>query len=329
MQRTSMLACVLTVVLVTGVDGKASGRGFSALMQSKATQLSRWQERVGVSSRIKSLLSQAGMAAAFCTTLACNSVTRAPEITASTAPTVEAPTVEAPAMPETQKAEPAIIRTELFGIGFTASRGLTYDSVQAYVENKEQLPVQFYDGMMIHQVKDGKDYVRIVDLIDDAVLRVRHIEPAARVTIDVETITGVMIGQHPDYGTRHVSVAAELVRALNDDGGEQLLTATPEGTTFYGEADMIFSDGDYVIKAYAFALVGDKIHAFPAAVRFIVKAEHLVTIERPAPPPQDLQRRSPTEDRQHKQQLTHYRADDDEALVTRSLATDNGVFSSR
>jgi len=329
MQRASVLACVLSLVLIATSDGKAHGRGLSALKQSSAA-LSRWQQRGGVSSRIKSFLLEAGLAAAFCTTLACNGVTRAPEITAaSEAPALEAPASEAPTVAEEHKKdETAIIRTELFGKGFTASRGLTYHSIQPYMENKEKLPVQFYDGMMIHQVKEDKDFVRIVDLSDDAVLKVRHIGSASQETVDLETIVGVMVGRHPDYGTRYVSFGAEFARALNDDGSDQLLAVAPEGMTFYGEPNVIFSDGDYVIKTHAFALVGDKIQAFPNALRFMVNAEHLVTIERPHILPRGLQRRSPQES-ENKQQLTHYRADDDEGLVMSSLATDNGVFSNR
>ena len=325
MQRASVFVFVVALALATGVDVEAgSGGVVSALKQRSATLLIRWQQRVGVSPRAKALL-QVGMAAAFCTTFACGGVTQSPEMTGGEAPAVS----EAP---EVQSSKSALIRTELFGEGFVTSRGLTYESITAYGESKEKLPVQFYDGMMVIQVRNGKDFVRIVDLIDGKILKVRHIGHASYETVDYETITGVLVGTHPDYGTRYVSFAAEFARPVNNDGGDQLLAALPEGTTFYGEPNVIFSNGDYAITVYAFSLVGDQMLNFPRDVRFIVNSEHLVTIDRPANFPSPLQRgierRPPQRLRKNNATIAHYRADD-EGLAPLLLVSDSVVLLSK
>ena len=311
MQRASVFAFVVAVALAAGVDLEArSGGVVSALKQrSSAALLSRWQQRVGVAPRTKAWL-QMGMAAAFCTTLACSGVTQSPEITGGAAPVRSA-------APEVQRDNPAIIRTELFGEGFAAPRGLTYDSITAYQDNKAKLPLQFYDGMMIHLVENGKDFVRIVDLVGDQELKVRYLGHAPSEMVAFKTITGVLVGTHPDYGTRYVAFAAEFARSVNNDGGDQLLAVVTDGTTFYGEPHVIFSDSEYVITVYAFSLVGDQIRNFPIAVHFIVNAEHLVTIGH----------RSPRQLRQNNQTMAYYRADEGEPAAL--LVSDRGVFSSR
>ncbi len=332
MLRAGVSAYVVAVVLTTGIAVEAHGRGVSVLKRQGATLLSRWQQRVGVSTRAKSFLSQMGMAAAFCTALACGQATQPPEITAGDAPAVS----EAPALPEApERQTAALITTELFGKGFVASRGLNHDSTAAYVKHKEELPLQFYDGMMVHQVKDGRDYARIVDLVDGKVLKVRYIGglPDGLDTVDVETISGVLVGRHPDYGNRYVSFAAEFARPVNDDKSHLLLAELPAGTILYGEPNVIFSDGDYVIKTVGLSFASDnKARKFPQEVRFFVNVEHLVTITRPASPsPGKKQQRRRMFERNKEPLSAHYRVEDGGVPLPAAslLISDEGVFLSR
>lgn len=328
MRRFCMVSCLVVVVLTAGVDDAAGVRGSGALKQRGAELLSRWQQRMGTSSPAKTVV-QAGMALTLCTMLACGGVMQSPEVAVPTTQYAEPIGPE----PPVKRSVGSIIRTELYGKGVVASRGLTYQSITAYEENKEKLPLQFYDGMMIIQVKDGKDFVRIVDLVDNKILKVRHIGHTSHETVDHETITGVLVGTHPDYGTRYVSFGAEFARPVNNDGGDELLAALPEGTIFYGEPNVIFSNGDYAITVYAFSLVGDQMRNFPREVRFIVNSEHLVTIDRPTTVPQ--QRGMQPHQRQRIQRnknnhlLIYYRAADEGVDVSLLGDLDSGVFSSR
>ena len=320
MRRSCVFACVVAIGLATSVNVEARRGGLNVLKQRGAALLSRWQQRVLPQT---DTWMQLGLAVALCTTLACGGVTQSPEVTESNAPAVSA-------APDVQQDDAMLIITKLYGKGFSAARGIPPDSIAAYENSKTQLPVQFYDGMMIHYVEDGKDFVRVVDLVDDSVLKVRLIGDL-EVLVDFKTIAGVMVGEHYEYGgRRHISVAADLVRPINNDGGDQLLEAMPEGVTFYGVPNLIFSNGIYVVNIIGFSLPSGQMNKFPAVLRFIASAEDLVTITRPTQPPTPPQRKRQFRPGRKKNEiLASYRVDDDGLVSSLLSGTDNGVFSSK
>ena len=338
MQRVSVFVCAVAVLLTAEVDVRGSSGVINAVKQRSSALVQRWQQRVAPrikarweQVRLNSLLvpqhisvsptaQQAVVAVALCTLLGCAGVTQSPEnaapqeVVEQQAPaTAEAPaTVETPdTAPEIQRDNAQIIRTELFGEGIAASRGLTYDSIAAYENNKEKLPIQFYHGMMVHYIKDGGDHVRIVDLIGDSALKVRHIDRTFLELVGLGVIEGVVVGTHPDYGTRFIAVEAQFLRELNNDGGQQLLNAIPKETVFYGVPNLIFSDGDYVVKLLVFSppQADGKIYSLPEAVRFVTASEHLVTVTDPKifekiiPPKPRQQFRNRPLQRRHLQQV--------------------------
>ena len=306
MRKVCVFVCAVAVLLTVEVDVRGNSGVINAVKQRSSALVHRWQQRVAPriqarweQVRLKTLLltqrisvppvaQQTVVAITLCTLLGCGGITQSPENTA----TGEAVAQQAPAeAPDTKKDEAQMIVTELFGQGIVAARGLTYDSIAAYENNKENLPLQFYNGMMVHYIKDGFDYVRIVDLIGNSVLKVRHIDRSLLEMVELATIEGVMVGSHPDYGARLISVEAQFLRALNKDGGQQLLDVIPPETVLYGMPNLIFSDGDYVVKLFAFSPADSKIYGLPEVVRFVAANEHLVTITDPEvikqiPPPQ-------------------------------------------
>ena len=338
MRSLCMVACLVAVVFTTGVDVMARNNVVNALKQQSASLLSRWQQRVSASPQVKTLL-QIGVGVVICTTMACGGVTQAPEVAESNSPAVsETPDVAkdaaGPETPDVVQDDVEVIRTDLFGSGFIASRGLIHTSIKSYQKYKDKLPIQFYDGMMVHQIENGQDFIHIVDLIDNKALKVRYIGPETHKIVALETINGVMVGTHPDYGGRYTSFAAEFARSVNGRNGAELLTVLPEGTTLYGEPNVIFSDGDYAMTVHGFSFVDGPIQPFPAEVRFIVAAEHLVTIARPASlPPQEKTRPRPYKKRRNNKQnmqIATYRVDDaDVGLAVPLLVSDSGVFPSK
>ena len=307
MRRVYVFVCAVAVLLTVEVDARGNSGVINAVKQNSSALVHRWQQRVAPriqarweQARLKTLLltqrisvspaaQQTVIAITLCTLLGCAGVTHSPENTA----TGEAVAQQAPAeTPDTKKDEAEIIITKLFGQGFVAARGLTYDSIAAYKNNKAELPLEFYDGMMVHYVKDGLDYVRIVDLIGNSTLKVRYVNRDVLEVVELATIEGAMIGEHPDYGTRLISVEAQFLRNLNNGGGQQLLDEIPKETVFYGMPNRIFSDGDYVVNLFAFSPAEEsKIFGLPEVVRFVASNEHLVTITDPEvmkqiPPPQ-------------------------------------------
>ena len=321
MRRSCVFACMVAIGLATSVGVEARRGGLSLLKQRGAALLSRWQQRVLPHA---DTWMQLGVAVALCTTLACGGVTRLPEVVESSAPAVSK-------APDVQHADEAmLITTKLYGKGFTAARGIPANSIAAYENRKEHLPVQFYAGMMVYYVEDGKDFARIVDLVDDNVLKVRHMSDL-EVIVDLDTIVGIMVGEHDEYGRGYIAVAADLVRPLNDDGSDQLLEALPEGgVTFYGVPDMIFSNGIYVVKITGFSLYSGQIHNFPTEVYFIALGEDLVPLTRPAPPstPRPRKRQFRPKREEHRT-VASYRVDDGELAASLLSGTDNGVFSSK
>ena len=320
MRRSCVFACIVAIGLATSVGVEARRGGLSLLKQRGAALLSRWQQRVLPHA---GTWVQLGVAVALCTTLACGSVTRLPEVVESSAPAVSK-------APDVQHADEAMfIVTKLYGKGFTAARGIPAHSIAAYENSKEYLPAQFYAGMMVYYVEDGKDFARIVDLVDDNVLKVRHIGDL-EVIVDLDTIVGIMVGEHDEYGRGYIAVAADLVRPLNDDGSDQLLEALPEGITFYGVPDMIFSNGIYVVKITGFSLYSGQIRNLPTEVYFIALGEDLVPITRPAPPSTPQQRKQQFRPKREEHGVVaSYRVGDGELAASLLSGTDNGVFSSK
>ena len=141
MRRLCVVACLVAVVLTAGGKSEARSSGMSMLKQRGAVLLSKWQQGAHG-------LLQAGMAAALCTTLACGGVTQAPEV-APVQPTAQ---YENSIGPEADT-EDMLIITKLYGEGFGAARGIPAGSIEAYKKSKDMLPVQFYDGMMVHYIE--------------------------------------------------------------------------------------------------------------------------------------------------------------------------------
>lgn len=298
MRRVCVLICAVAVLLTAEVDVRGNSGVINAVKQRSSAWVHRWQQRVAP--RIKARWEQAKLKAfivdprvsvlpatqravvvvTLCTLLGCAGITQSPE-NAATGEAVEQQASAAAETPDVKQDEAQIIRTELFGKGFVVARGLTYDSIDAYENNKEKLPLQFYNGMMVHYIKDNVDYVRIVDLIGNFVLKVRHIDRTVLDTVEQANIEGVLVGRHPDYGTRVIAVEAQFLRDLNNGGGQQLLDAIPKETVFYGVPNIIISDGDYVVKLFSFTTDDVRMYRLPEAVRFISAGERLVTITDP------------------------------------------------
>ncbi len=300
MQRLWVVACLMAGMWTVERDSEARSSAVGALKQRGAVLWSRWQQRVGALPRVKKSLLQAGMAAALCTTLACGGVTQSPEVVESAPAVVSAPQI----VPERQENENLLIVTKLYGKGFTAARGIPAGSIEAYEQSKTELPVQFYDGMMVHYVEDGRDFVRIVDLFDDKVLKVRHLG-GSEVVVDPQTIEGIMVGEHHEYGRVRVSMAAQHVRSLNTerDASAKLLDSLPEGTVFHGVPQVIFSNGVYVVNVDAFSIRNGPIQRSSTKMRFVASVEDLVISVAPAPSPPHRQQLLPRPRPEGKQRL--------------------------
>ena len=270
MHRAPVYICVLVLALPVM---SAARSGVSDVIKHRSISLlGHLQQRLGVLPAAKTLLQRAGMAVALCTTLACSSTTQSPQLL-TTANSVPSQDVS------------SLIHTEVIGEGFLAMEGITYTSISAYQENHQVLPVQFYDGMLVHYIEEGADYARVLDLTTNDELLLRHVEQRHQKEVELDTIRGVMITAHPDYGGRYVTFPTQQARPFNDNGdlaGEAalLLTMLPPQSMFYGEPVTVFSDGSYVISIDGYS-DGDTVADFSGPVYFMVDSEHLITIERP------------------------------------------------
>ena len=171
------------------------------------------------------------------------------------------------------------IDLEYFGEGQQQVLGITQEWVETYEAKKHLLSPRFYDGMMVHYIVDGIDFVQTLDLANDGHLRVRSKEYSERKPVDHKTIEGILVGKHSDYnGLNFFSFTIENARPL-DENGRRLLELIPAEAVLYGQPGAILTGDNYLMQAAVVSFGQDEHSYLPALIRFIVDRDKLTSID--------------------------------------------------
>lgn len=293
MKKLGVRALVVAVVLVCHNDmGAARGHAVEAAKKRGVELLERWRQGFRETQKVKVLLQHVGMVAALCTAVACSSKQQQQSEPLNMLP------------PAIRSEAEARVATRIEGYGDDAVKVLDRRSVAAYLQNRNELSVNFYDKMIVHYRKDGGEYVRIVDSVDGATLRVRHELSHIQDEVEIATIEGVVIDEHQDYGVSY-AFPIEYTRSINDDGGDEVLAELrsanwPADLLLYGRANMIFTDGSYAMVLTHILLPDGGALVTPSDPLFLVDAEHLVIVDiedtKQQHSPGGIERQSPDSD---------------------------------
>lgn len=256
---------VATLLLCHGEQALAREKVMAVFKQHSAKLWGMWQSRLSAQQRVRFFLQQAGMTAALCTTLACS------EKTQQLAVEPAASASDAAAQIET---------TEALQLGWGEVKTITRASIATYQASRSELSEQFYDNMFVHYIENGIDYAYVVDSPDGTSLRVRDKAQQLRNKVALETISGVAISNHPDYGVGYAFPKGKA-RSVNADGSEQLLMGLPPSILLYGKTSVIFSDDSYLMQLSYVLWPDGSVLEFnmPTLPLLLVDADHLVVVE--------------------------------------------------
>ena len=271
MRKASVLVWMIAAVLLwPGNIVTARSGTMNAVKKHSTALMARWQKRLGTQ-KVGRFLQQAGMAVALCTALACG---KAAQHSALMEGAQNGTSVQKVA--GVQEVAGIKIRTE--GVGPDAIRVIDGRSVAAYWQSQAELSEQFYDMMIVHYVKNGTEYVRVVDSPDSNSLAVRHADRQLQDKVELATIAGVVIGDHPNYG-EPFAFSPQHARGINDDGGKEILATLPPDVLLYGKTNMIFTDGSYALVLTHVLLSDGSALTAPTDPLFLVDAKHLIVTE--------------------------------------------------